>query len=461
MIITLQKYIFRELIKVCCLTIVALTIMMCFGGGLLDMLQSKGITARELLKLLSYLMPGMLAYSLPVAALFATTITYGRLSASNEIDACRAGGINIHKLLIPAIVLSLLVFVASFVLTNYAIPSLTAKAFSLIKRNLQTLTYIELKKQGYVAQMNFAVHAGRVDHVLLAQPGDNKTSQSGAIHLSQVAFLQHKQGIPVRYGTADTALIQFNHSSAGSEIMLHLNQLRAFNEERNEMIQESFQTIGPLKMPSFVKRKIKFLSLSELSAVLSDPKQFPDVRQAMFDMRQDLRKSIAYQTIATQMLETGRCELPAGKYRYVITSENIRSNRMTDGRIILQGKVKIVQHRPDGYRTFLTNRAMIKTMDASPNQAASLMISMKNVKVADSADIDPDSYTDHANYILRNIPPLQQAVKQARQITDQQLLDPEFSLDLNQQLTDRRFAAHKLWNSTLLRTGAEYHSRLA
>jgi len=48
---------------------------------------------------------------MPIAALFATTMVYGRLAADNELQACRAAGINIHCLFLSTVLLS--VFVAA------------------------------------------------------------------------------------------------------------------------------------------------------------------------------------------------------------------------------------------------------------------------------------------------------------------------------------------------------------
>ena len=39
------------------------------------------------------------------AALFATTVVYGRLSADNELTACRAGGLSHLTVTLPAFIL--------------------------------------------------------------------------------------------------------------------------------------------------------------------------------------------------------------------------------------------------------------------------------------------------------------------------------------------------------------------
>jgi len=466
MIIKLQKYVLRELLKACVLTVIAMTFMLGFGGGLMDMLRSQGITARELVKLLVYLMPVVLTYSLPVAALFGTTITYGRLSASNEIDACRAGGINVHKLLLPAVLVSVLVFATTFSLTNYVIPALASKVESLVQRDMQTVAYLELKRRGYLARMNYVIHADRVEQVLPPQNGPQGSSQPGVIQLSGVAFLEHRSGIPVRYGTAETAMIQFYHfPDRPAEVIMQLNQVRAFDESRGQMVQADFQPTNPVQIPLFRKTRIKFLSLPELRAILQDPRQFGEIGRAMRGLRRLLQSSLIYEAIASQLYSSGRCELKSGTYTYVISvqPDNVRQNP-SDGRIILTDKkdrVKVVQYRPGGHRTFLAEHVMIRCIDVEPSQPPVLRIMMKNVGVKDSQDVDPDRLVGHEDYTLDQIQAPESSLEQAQAISDEQLLDPEFSLQLNERLTKKRIGAKKLVHVVLRRASAEIHSRAA
>jgi lipopolysaccharide export LptBFGC system permease protein LptF len=83
---TLFWYVFRDLVRIFVLASVALAAIMSFGG-LLRPLTEHGLDAQQVTRILGYFMPAMQTYSLPVAALFATTMVYGRLSADNELTA--------------------------------------------------------------------------------------------------------------------------------------------------------------------------------------------------------------------------------------------------------------------------------------------------------------------------------------------------------------------------------------
>src|SRR5687768_10312905 len=101
---TLFLYIFNDLMWKFFLTSGALAGIMSFGG-LLRPLTEHGLDAGQAAQMLGFFMPAMTTYSLPIAALFATTVVYGRLAADNEITACRAAGISYVSIGLPALVL--------------------------------------------------------------------------------------------------------------------------------------------------------------------------------------------------------------------------------------------------------------------------------------------------------------------------------------------------------------------
>ena len=99
-------YILRELLKTFALTLLTLTAVFTMGGGMYNIVKFEGVTAADLLFALPLLIPVVVTITMPVAALFAATMAYGRFAADNEFLACRAAGINIHRLFLSALLLS-------------------------------------------------------------------------------------------------------------------------------------------------------------------------------------------------------------------------------------------------------------------------------------------------------------------------------------------------------------------
>src|SRR3954463_9814030 len=123
---TIFFYIFKDLMRIFLLTSGALAGIMSFGG-LLRPLTEHGLNAGQAARMLTYFMPAMTTYSLPVAALFATTVVYGRLAADNEITAMRAAGMSFLSISPPAVVLGLVVAITSLMFLCFVVPVFTLK----------------------------------------------------------------------------------------------------------------------------------------------------------------------------------------------------------------------------------------------------------------------------------------------------------------------------------------------
>ena len=106
MVFTLHRYVLRELLKVFALAALALTLMLSLGS-LLRPLQDYGVGPEQVIRLLGYFLPITLTFVLPIAALFAASLVYGRFASDNELDACRASGIGLWTLIYPGLVLGL------------------------------------------------------------------------------------------------------------------------------------------------------------------------------------------------------------------------------------------------------------------------------------------------------------------------------------------------------------------
>ncbi|HEY0007329.1 MAG TPA: LptF/LptG family permease, partial [Tepidisphaeraceae bacterium] len=125
---TLFLYVFKNLLSVFLLASGVIAGIMSFGG-LLRPLTETGLDVSQVGQMLSFAMPAMTTYSYPIAALFATTVVYGRLASDNEVTAVRAAGISLGPLGLgfPALVLGLIVATCSLLLLSFVVPWATLK----------------------------------------------------------------------------------------------------------------------------------------------------------------------------------------------------------------------------------------------------------------------------------------------------------------------------------------------
>ena len=107
---TLHFYLLRQVTATLVVTVGVFAFVLLLGNVLkdvLDLLASPRATAGLLLKALVLLVPFVLSFALPIGMLTASLLTFGRLSADQELTAIRAGGISLASAIVPVIALSL------------------------------------------------------------------------------------------------------------------------------------------------------------------------------------------------------------------------------------------------------------------------------------------------------------------------------------------------------------------
>ncbi len=116
----LRTYILKELIGPFLMALLIFTFVMLIGNlvDLADLIIRRGVNLIAVLKLLVYLLPFLLSYTIPMAVLTATLITFGRLSSNNEITAIRASGINFYRIVGAPITVALILSLLSIPLND-------------------------------------------------------------------------------------------------------------------------------------------------------------------------------------------------------------------------------------------------------------------------------------------------------------------------------------------------------
>jgi LPS export ABC transporter permease LptF len=131
----LRNYILKEMLPLLALSLIVITFALLIGNivKLADYVINKGVELVYVWRLFIYLIPNLLSYAVPISALIATLLAFGRLSSDNEIMAMRATGINLYRISMPAIILGLLLSVLSLPLHDRVVPVAHYKARMLIK----------------------------------------------------------------------------------------------------------------------------------------------------------------------------------------------------------------------------------------------------------------------------------------------------------------------------------------
>ena len=120
MLIKLQGYVLREIVKVLVLAIAGVAAMILLT--LCVRLLREGMKPEQLQGILLYLLPFTLPFAIPCGILIASVMSFGRLAGDNELLAIRSSGINLWSVVWPITVLGLALTAGAEALNNNLLP---------------------------------------------------------------------------------------------------------------------------------------------------------------------------------------------------------------------------------------------------------------------------------------------------------------------------------------------------
>lgn len=131
----LRNYILKDFFSVFIFSILILSAVMLMGNmmKISDMVIRKGVSIVDALKILSFFLPYLLGFTIPLAFLLGVLLTMGRLIADNEIVAISSAGIPLSKILNVFLMLGVIFTLFLFVLNDRVIPNFHYKYRSQIK----------------------------------------------------------------------------------------------------------------------------------------------------------------------------------------------------------------------------------------------------------------------------------------------------------------------------------------
>lgn len=221
----LNRMILRELVKVFALSLVCITGILVMAGIVAEASQ-QGLGPAQVLAVIPLLIPSTLPYTIPATTLFAACVTYGRLAADNEILAIKAAGINILRVVVPAMVIGLGASAATLGLYYNFIPSTHHILRSMFLNDVEEFLYALLRKEGQIKQngLKYAMWVHRVQGRRLLDPVFRRMDDQG--HYDVFARAREAE---LMYDTnRREVLIHMRHGEVYSEV----NQARVHFEDK-------------------------------------------------------------------------------------------------------------------------------------------------------------------------------------------------------------------------------------
>ncbi len=300
---TLWRSTLGDLFKLTAITAGVLVLVIALGAAVKPL--SDGLLdASDLPKFVMIAMVPMLAYALPFAGGFASTLVYYRIANENEAVAAHAGGISHRSLVAPAVVMAIVLTAGLVVLNEEVIPG--------VLRSMQRMITTDVARQllqgvarGEAVQFKNALPGGGESRTMIyadkawriRNPSGGATDQ---IALSNFAYVDlDKDGKPIREVSGTLANVWlFPGSGDSSEDAPSYVTMRCENWTvyANRAGQGRFnEDIFTWPVPNTFKEKVSFMSWRELLDLRANPKRLSWVEQ----QRQRVISSLAqHQTLA-------------------------------------------------------------------------------------------------------------------------------------------------------------------
>ncbi len=300
---TLQAYILREMTRSFVMTALVLIAVLSMGGGVLNMIQVEELSADQLLKLMLLIIPVAAALTLPIAAMFSAAATYGRLATDNEFVACRASGVNIQALLVPALLVSVITGSITFVCINTVIPRMVGSLNEIVGWDLRTLVSQQLRKSG-------GDIPGRKGYRLYWDEAPPLAADvKDSFLLVGVTFMEMDDDSAVRIGTADRVWIRLREEDGRATVVGQGEGITYYEPRVGQFGRSATMTLNPVEFEIAVPAKLKFLTLGDLLRLREDPGEWVDVRSEMDRLRIAVARARTRERVLKHARELGAFQL--------------------------------------------------------------------------------------------------------------------------------------------------------
>ena len=209
----LKAYILKEIFVMFLFSLVIFTFALVTGNivKLAHLVINKGVDITMVGKLFLLLIPFLLSYTIPMSALSANLLAFGRLSSDNEITAMRANGVSLYKLTFPLLAAGIVLSLFSVILNNNILPEAHFASRKIVKNigiknpsaYLEPGTFIKNFKD-YIIFIH-EVNDNQLKGIRIYQLQEGRSARTIIAKKGEFIALQNQNGVKLKLmnGTSD------------------------------------------------------------------------------------------------------------------------------------------------------------------------------------------------------------------------------------------------------------------
>ena len=285
----LDRYILREIWYSFFASLLAMTCVLLLGliMQLMDLMVNKGVSIFDIAKLVLFLMPYFLIFTIPISLLLSILIGLGRLSADNEITVLKGAGISIYRLLYPIFGASLAAFLLTLSLSLFFLPhsnfAMKNLLFSIIRHNASAGIREKVFNDNFKGLLLFAnsipAHGNFMEGVIISD--SRESVEPSTIFAEKALFISDPESsrVSLRLENGSTHTIDLKKKSYRkmdfSSYDINLDMESPMTDTNRDNIKESTEMttkelITKIKTPG-LKEEIKRESIVELNKKFALP----------------------------------------------------------------------------------------------------------------------------------------------------------------------------------------------
>jgi lipopolysaccharide export system permease protein len=277
---------------------------------------SKKVPFWDVVKLIIYSLPFVVALSFPFGSLVGALMAVGRLSSDNEVLAFSVLGVPLRHVLLPFIALGVIFFGVSFIMNDYFFPLGTIRFTEIYRRILYSNPALELEPHSIKKYENTVIVTGGVsgkkiqDVIIIdkSPEGSRRVITAGAASLSESA-----ETLGVISLTLERVFSHFGYPKEGDRY----DYFTASEMVYSILLKNITSSIGNLtpaqQSSADVWKQIRVMSLDQAAKV---EEKMERVREIAYNLAQAVRSAREDASIDEARLSVIKKNLEAIKRQY-------------------------------------------------------------------------------------------------------------------------------------------------
>lgn len=218
----------------------------------------KQVPIIEVMKLMSYSLPFIIAQSAPFGTLVGFLMCMGRLMTDNEILILRATGTSFFRLSLPVIILGILISIGSFFVNDYLLPLGTIEYNKLYKQIIFSNPNVEMESNSIKKTSNSILVIGDVNDRyvsdLLLFDSDSSGNQRLIIASDTELLDPNDSTIMMQLKMKNPTVVQFDKDNKETYEYI-LSEYTTMNIFASQFVSSGSSGTNPREMTSFDLKK--------------------------------------------------------------------------------------------------------------------------------------------------------------------------------------------------------------